>query len=236
MAAVSAWPDLSRRSEDEELMDTATVSLAEFESCLRDLAFLNRLTLAYYPTERWVGRALNHAGGRRLRLLDVGCGYGDMLRRLRDRFGAERMELVGVDLNPLAAEAARRAGGSEGIRYETADVFAFDERFDLVISAIFTHHLKDPALVRFLRWMEERAASGWLINDLRRHIVPWAFTRWFSVLMRLDPMTAHDGPVSVSRAFVRADWDRLLAEAGFRPGDVEVARVFPFRWTVGRLK
>ena len=231
-----AWPDLTRRSDAEELMDTASVTLAEFESCLEDLAFLNRLTFAYYPTERWVGRALEHSGGRRLRLLDVGCGYGDMLRRLRDRYGTERLELTGVDLNPLAAAAAARAGGNDGIRYVTSDVFAVEERFDLVVSAIFTHHLKDAALVRFLKWMEERAAVGWLINDLQRHIVPWAFTRWFPVLMRLDPMTAHDGPISVTRAFRAEDWDRLLREAGFRPGEVAVRRVFPFRWAVGRLK
>ncbi len=44
-------------------------------------------------------------------------------------------------------------------------------------------------------------------------------------------MVVHDSTVSVARAFTRADWRRLAAEAGIAP---RVAWQFPFRWAVSR--
>ena len=39
---------------------------------------------------------------------------------------------------------------------------------DFVVSSLFTHHLSDAMIVRFLRWMEATARRGWLIYDLQR--------------------------------------------------------------------
>jgi hypothetical protein len=47
--------------------------------------------------------------------------------------------------------------------------------------------------------------------------------------MRMHPMVTHDGPVSIMRGFVRADWTRLLDEAGVA---ADVRWVVPFRWSV----
>jgi hypothetical protein len=47
--------------------------------------------------------------------------------------------------------------------------------------------------------------------------------------MRMHPMVIHDGPVSINRGFVRADWTRLLAEADVAAA---VRWVPPFRWAV----
>jgi hypothetical protein len=44
--------DLSQRSTRLELMDTESVSLAEFHDCLRTLRIINTFTLAYRPTLR----------------------------------------------------------------------------------------------------------------------------------------------------------------------------------------
>jgi 2-polyprenyl-3-methyl-5-hydroxy-6-metoxy-1,4-benzoquinol methylase len=230
-------PDLARRGSGPELMDDERVPFEDFARCLADLAWLNRLTLAYRPTERWVATALARAPRRRLTLLDVGSGYGDMLRRLARRFG-DRLELVGVDLNPWSARAARAAAPEAPIRYETADIFelAAERRFDLVVSALFTHHLGDTEVVRFLAWMEARAELGWFISDLHRHALPWLFLRLLPRAVPLDRMVAHDGPVSVTRAFRRRDWTRLLAEAGIAPGAAAIRWEVPFRYTVSRWR
>src|SRR5208282_3918093 len=42
--------DLSQRSTRPELMDTESVSFAEFHDCLRTLSIINTFTLAYRPT------------------------------------------------------------------------------------------------------------------------------------------------------------------------------------------
>jgi 2-polyprenyl-3-methyl-5-hydroxy-6-metoxy-1,4-benzoquinol methylase len=226
---------LRARSDRDEWMDDAAATEAAFASALRDLARINRMSLAYRPTLRFLDRLAARTGGRALSVLDVGAGGGDMLRAVA-AWGAWRgveLDLAGLDRSPWAARAAA-AAGTPG-RWITADLFDLDpaERFDVVLCSLFAHHLRDPELVRFLRWLEGRARLGWLISDLHRHWLPYGFV-WGAVrLLRMDPMVVHDSTVSIARGFSRADWDRLLAEAGVA---AEVRWAFPFRWQVGAIR
>ena len=106
----------------------------------------------------------------------------------------------------------------------------------MVVSSLFTHHLPDASVVRFLRWMEANARVGWFVNDLHRHPLPYHFFRTFARLARFHRFVQHDGPVSIARAFAPADWQRLIAEAGLDAAAVEVRWRVPFRLTVGRLE
>jgi SAM-dependent methyltransferase len=234
--------DLSRRSAKPELMDLEVSDPASLAACLRDLERINRWTGAYRITLRWLERLLDrHRLTRPLVVVDVGCGYGDMLRRIAG-FAARRsvaIDLIGIDLNPLAAAAAASATPPGcRVRYLAGDVFDLSPsiRPDVVISALFAHHLDDARLVRFLHWMEERAALGWLINDLRRHAVPYVIARLAPALLRMNRMVRNDAPLSVAGAFERRDWERLLARAELACEPTAVAACFPFRFAVGRIK
>ncbi len=226
---------MRQRSTAAEWMDDAAATEAEFASALHDLERINRLSLAYRPTLRWLDRLVARTGARSLGVLDVGAGGGDMLRAIAG-WGARRgvaVQLTGLDRSPWAARTAATTG-TPG-EFLTTDLFALDpaRRFDVVVCSLFTHHLRDPELVRFLQWIEARARLGWLISDLHRHWLPWGFV-WGAVrLMRMDPMVVHDSTVSIARGFVRADWERLLAEAGVV---AEVRWAVPFRWTVGAIR
>lgn len=226
---------LDRRSEAEEWMDAADAGEPEFAAALRDLGRINRMTLASRPVLDFLDRLVAETGASSLSILDVGCGGGDMLSEI-DRWATARgvtVSLTGLDRSPWAARYA--AANGVRARFITADLFELDpaERFDVVTCSLFTHHLKDPEVVRFLRWLEARARRGWLISDLHRHWLPWV-TLWAGFrLMRFDPMVIHDSTVSVARSFVRADWTRLLAEAGVQ---AEIRWVLPFRWTVSVLR
>jgi SAM-dependent methyltransferase len=232
---------LSERSRDRELMDTGRVALATFEACLKDLERINRWTGAYRITLDWLERLRRVHGPQRLVLVDVGSGYGDMLRRIAAWGEAQGvdLDLIGVDLNPHAtAIAAQAHPRAPVIRYLTADVFelALGLRPDVVISSLFAHHLDDRQLVRFLRWMEASARLGWLINDLHRHPIPYGIARWAPCLLRMNRLVRHDAAVSVARSCVRADWERLLAGAGVAGPPTTVNWRFPFRYAVGRIK
>ncbi|MEO3472218.1 methyltransferase domain-containing protein [Roseomonas sp. CAU 1739] len=222
---------LRARSDEAERMDDAAQGEAAFRSALRDLEFLNRISFGYRPTLRWLDRLVARTGVRSLSVLDVGAGGGDMLRRI-DHWGRARgvaVALTGLDRSPAAAAAAR-AAGTPGA-WITADLFDLpgDARYDVIVSALFTHHLPDADLVRFLRWMERHARHGWMINDLHRHAMPWIGLWLGTRLMRLDPMVVHDSTISVARAFTRRDWRRLTAEAGT---PARIAWQLPFRWAI----
>jgi SAM-dependent methyltransferase len=235
--------DFSERSTQDELMDTEPVSFEDFRACLVDLARVNRMTLAYRPTLSFFDRLLPLARrlGRPLEVIDVGSGYGDMLRAIEAwaRRRGIAVSLTGVDLNPWSRRAAALATSPDGaIRWVTADAFAFDppEGIDVVVSSLFTHHLSDPLVARFLGWMEAHARLGWFVNDLHRHPLPYHFFRHLAKLAGFHRFVQHDGPVSVARAFATSDWRRLLSQAAIPRGAAEIEWRVPFRLTVARLK
>jgi SAM-dependent methyltransferase len=212
----------------------------DFRACLVDLARCNRLTLAARPTLDFLGRiAATHSPQTPLRILDVGFGGGDMLRRI-DRWAAQRglpVELTGIDLNPYAARAAQEftPPGSQ-IRWLTGDAYSYTEPVDIILSALLTHHLETPELVRFLAWSEAKALRGWFVNDLCREPVPARLFTLLARTLRWHRFVQHDGPVSFRRAFREADWQTLLTVAGIPANTTHLQRWTPGRLCLERLK
>jgi len=224
------------------LMD-GPCSYEELRDCLHDIARVNRLTFAYRPTISWMEELIaahpSHSG--RLRVVDVGCGYGDMLRRI-DRWANARgvhVELTGVDLNPDAIRAAKEATpAGQRIQWVVGDTLSVDAALDadVVVSSLLTHHLTDAQIVALLRWMERTARMGWFVNDLHRQPVPYHLFRLIVPVLRLHPFARNDGPVSIRRSFVAEDWRRLCADAELPAGAASIREYRPARLCVGRIK
>lgn len=227
---------LATRAQAEELMDADDLDPATYAAVVGDLARVNAVTMAARPTLAFLGRIMAERSS--LRILDVGFGDGDMLRRIA-RWAARRggtVDLVGVDLNPRSEMAARAHTPPDmAIRWITGDYADLaGQGWDVVLSSLVAHHMTHDQLVAFLRFMEAEAACGWLVNDLHRH----GFAhRGFPVLARLfgwHPIVRHDGTLSIARSYRPAEWPPILAEAGIT--DARVRRVFPFRLCVERRR
>jgi 2-polyprenyl-3-methyl-5-hydroxy-6-metoxy-1,4-benzoquinol methylase len=236
-------PNMSERVMTPELMDSEETDLDTFRACLVDLARVNQLTLAYRPTLTFLNRLLNSGHlprDRAVVIVDIGSGYGDMLRKV-DRWAARRgikVKLIGLDLNPWSARSAAEVTPKDRpIRWLTANVFDFrpEERVDVIMSSLFTHHLDNAALVRFVAWMEANAGTAWFVNDLHRHPLPYHVFRFLSRALRFHDFVQHDGPISIARAFNAADWQLILARAGVPAGAAKVRWYFPFRICVERV-
>ena len=234
--------DLRRRSTEPELMDIEAIDLATFEACLRDLERINRWTGAYRITLRWLERLLERHGltaagrGRRRLGLRRHAAPDRRLGRARD----VAVDLIGVDLNPhAAAVAARATPPGRPIRYLTGDVFELSPsiRPDVVISALFAHHLDDAGgwSASSNGWTSAPGSAGWS-TTCTAMLVPYWIARCAPPLLRMNRLVRHDAPVSVARAFERRDWERLLASAGLAAEPTTVAACFPFRFAVGRIK
>ena len=228
---------MQTRSTQSEWMDTETVTPEDFAACLADLAAVNTVTLARLPTIAFMRRAARRTPSRPLRVLDVGCGEGDMLRRLHRwslRAGIP-LDLVGLDRNAQGIQAARAATPpSIPIQYREADIFDPDlGQFDVILSALFTHHLTNPEIIRFIHVMETSATTGWFINDLHRHPIAHQSFRALSRAANWHRFVQHDGPISVQRSFTRADWQSLLHQSGV---DATIRWHTPFRYCVTRFK
>lgn len=231
--------DFSHRAHLSEWMDEPC-SYPEFRDCLRDLEKVNRAVGSYRPTLNWLEQ-FAATGREPLRIVDVGCGGGDMLRRI-ETWAAKRgvaVQLTGIDLNPYAARAAREfTNRSSTIEWVTGDAFSYHSAapVSVVISSLFTHHLEDSEIVWFLMWMERIAERGWFINDLHRKKVPYYGFATLAWVMRWHRFVRHDGPVSIRRSFLSEDWEHFCTAAGLRREEVQIEEVRPARLCVARVK
>jgi SAM-dependent methyltransferase len=228
---------LTVRERRDEQMDDPALDPAVYDEVLRDLSLVNAVTLARRPTLAFLRRALGSE--RRFRLLDVGFGQGDMLRAIAGwarRRGIEA-ELVGVDLNDKSLAAARAATPPDmPIDYRIGDYETVEGKLDFVVSSLVTHHMTDAQLRRFLRYMEERARRGWLINDLHRHRLSHFGFPLLARLLRVHRIVREDGTLSIARAFRPNEWRAILADAGIPDRAARIVRRFPFRLCVERLR
>ncbi len=227
---------LEERLLAKELMDDPELPEKTYHAVLADLAQVNRITLAYRPTLRFLDQSLG--ARKRLKLLDVGFGQGDMLREIAKWAKARGVEaeLVGVDLNSRSSAAAKAATSSDmPINYCTGDYAdLIGDNWDFVTSSLVAHHMNREELVLFLRFMEAEARLGWFVNDLHRHAVSYAGYPVLATLARWHPIVRSDGRTSIARSFRPAEWQSLLDEAGV--SDANVQRHFPFRLCVSRIR
>lgn len=218
-------------------MDIDCRDYDDYSACLKDLSRVNAVTLTHRPMLHWLKQQTRNLES--FSVLDVACGHGDALRRIRRwaESSGKKARLVGVDLNPWAMRAAREATAEPlDIAFHNADVFDFarDQKFDFIISSQFTHHLTDQEVVHFIGWMEQRAEKGWFVGDLHRHWFPYYS---FPVLARalfFHHFVRTDGLISITRSFRPGEWRALLARAGVSGADVEW--FVPFRLCVARSK
>lgn len=115
------------------------------ESMVRNLAAQAE---AIWPQERALFDRYALSGP--VRILDVGCGTGEISARLAERFG--EAEVVGVDVleGPLAHARERCAPYGSRARFQVGDAFelAFaDGEFDLVVCRHMTQAVPHPELV-----------------------------------------------------------------------------------------
>lgn len=233
--------DFNQRSTEIELMDSETVSFAEFDNCLRHLRIINILSLAYLPTYFWLKKIISTIRPREtISIFDIGSGGGDMLRQiwkwnLKNQKNKIKLSLTGIDINPWAKKSAEKITPENvPIKFKTANIFAlkFGPKPDFIISSLFCHHLDNQSLVNFIRWMDDHATQGWFINDLHRHPIPYFFIKWITVLIPVNRLVRNDAPVSVARAFKAKELWQLIDQAEIERSRVKIKWFFPFRYAV----
>lgn len=229
-----------------ERMDDPALDPDTLAACLADLAAVNRQSFGYRPTIAFVRRATQRAQLKRpLRVLDVGCGSGDTLRVLARELAKDGTpaELTGADLNPHAAAIARAQSppqvGPVKLAFVVADARALArERADsappdIIINALFMHHLEDEEIVDMLRFMDGSARVGWFVNDLYRSAFAARGFAALALLTRKHAIVRHDGPLSFARAFRAPEWRTHLEAAQIDGARVRIGA--PFRMCVEKL-
>jgi SAM-dependent methyltransferase len=212
---------LARNAEAREWID-GPLPAADLDATLDDLDFLNAWFGGYALTLRRLRRvAARLPRGARLRVVDIGGGRGDFaVNVVRWARRARRpVSVIVVDGDPAAlALARRRTGAYPEISLVQADAAALPLRessVDVTHAALTLHHLDADGAVACLDQMAAAAPVA-LVNDLLRTpltlALVWLATRAFA----LHPVSRHDGPVSVRRAWSPGELITLAEKAGRR--------------------
>jgi ubiquinone/menaquinone biosynthesis C-methylase UbiE len=88
-------------------------------------------------------RAMIPASLDGLRVLDVGCGFGDFARKAR-AFGAS--SVIGIDVSESMLSEASKKTDDPRVRYVRMSIEEMDlgdEKFDLVVSSLALHYVED---------------------------------------------------------------------------------------------
>ena len=218
-------------------MDDLTLATDALRQNLDELETINTWLGGYQPVLDALARLRGQfPAGRPLRVADLGSGGGDTLRHVAHwaRRNGVSVELTGIDANQFMLDyAAAKSQDFPEISYRQLDIFSAEfrsEPYDILTCSLFCHHFTDEELVPLLRQWQQQARVAVAINDLHRHWLAYHSIKWLTRLLGGSYLVQHDAPLSVARAFRRADWVRLLAAAGIT--QYELRWRWAFRWQV----
>ncbi len=168
----------------------------------------------YYEAARNTLLDLLNDGPAPQRVLEVGCGGGANLAELKRRFAD--LHTTGVELHPLAADAARQAGRADviilGDVLDTDAVSFAPASFDLIVLSHVLEHFAHPEQVL-------ARCKSWLKPD-GKMLIALPNMRHFSVLTQLlfdgDFRYGDDGILDRThlRFYTRASAERMLNAEG----------------------
>ena len=187
-----------------ELLDDTEPALAK--RSLSDVVRINRLLGGHGVLRRTLDRVV--CPPERFSVLDVGAASGDMGRVIRQMYPGARVFSLDYRVDHLrAADAPKLAGDAFRMPFRA-------KTFDYVFCSLFLHHFTDQQVVELLATFRLLARRQVVVTDLERNPLAYYFlpaTRW---ILGWDPITLHDGPISVEASFVRNELENLARRAG----------------------
>ena len=230
------------RTDKVELMDDFSMGDLELESALTKIANVNHILGGNRLTLDGVKKLLSRQDKKNtIKIIDIGCGNGDMLRHLADFAKKEdwKFELIGLDANEYTINHARKISQEyKNISYKCEDVFSAEfaeQTYDIALCTLTLHHFKNEQIESILKVLRSNAKIGIIINDLERSKIAYRLFQLYCLFFRLNGMAKSDGLISILRGFKREDLEVFAQKLNFKNDQIHWKWAFRYQWIIPTL-
>lgn len=230
------------RTDEPEIMDDFSLEGEELRDALDKIAKINQLLGGNKLTLNGLKLILPKGSKNDLiTIIDVGCGNGDMLRKIAD-FGLQNgfsFKLIGVDANAFTVNHAIKLSESyKNISYLCEDIFTMDLRkldSDVIVCTLTLHHFKDNEIIQILNLFKISAKVGIVINDLQRSAVAYRLFQLLCLIFGLNRMSREDGLISILRGFKKQELIDFSEKLNFKKYSIDWKWAFRYQWIIQNI-
>lgn len=231
--------DTRYRSSAPEIMDDFQMEGDTLTDALDKIAAINKLLGGNNVTLDGIKILLkNKTFSGKIRITDVGCGNGAMLRMLSD-YGRKNnlsLDLKGIDANKCTIEhAINLSSGYPDIHYQCRDIFDENEPAevcDIMLYTLTLHHFADQDIINLLKNFKKTVSVGIVVNDLERSALAYRLFTALSYVFKLNDMSREDGLVSILRGFKKADLLHYEKELSISSACIKWKWAFRYLWVI----
>lgn len=202
----------SSRTTESEIMDDFDLRGSELRQTLKDLENINSLLGGNNITKDGIKKLLADVPhDRTIRIADLGCGNGAMLRSLANwgQNNEYSFQFVGIDANPHAIRIAEDLSMNyPQISFLNLNIFSdtfSNMKFDIILCTLTLHHFKDEQINNLLRQFYKQVGIGIVINDLHRSKMAYFLFKAFCSVFVNNEIARKDGLISILRGFKKEE-------------------------------
>lgn len=201
---------LKERIHVNEILDDFSLKGDPLDKTLDGLSVINTFLGNTSITFKAVKKELVKGYKTPLKIIDLGCGGGDNLRRIAKWCydNNHKVELKGIDGNAHILDYARRKNNAFNIAYEQADILdkSFElEPCDILISSHFIYHFTDNDLCDFLSKAKKNVTKKIVFSELSRSPLAYVLFKYLGWLMPFNQIVKKDGLKAIQRSFKRKE-------------------------------
>lgn len=235
-------PNTKYRTDQPEIMDDFNLEGDLLKDALDKIANINQLLGGNKITIQGLKYLLNKVPtATEISICDVGCGNGDMLRKIAD-YGLVNnlnLKLTGIDANDFTIRHSKKMSlHYPNITYSCENIF--DDKFqnqnyDIVLCTLTLHHFKDEEILKLMRIFHKQTSIGIIINDLHRSTLAYKLFQGLCYVFRLNEMSRQDGLVSILRGFKKAELLKFSKQLNIKQYKIQWKWAFRYQWIISKI-
>ena len=227
--------DTTFRTDEREIMDDFTLEGKALRTNLDILASINKWLGGNQVSLDGIQKLIKDLPkDKELVIVDLGCGNGDMLRRV-SKLGKKlgyQFKLIGIDANKDSIQYATLLSLSySNITYVQMNIFSEEFKalkYDIALSTLFLHHLNDQEILDKLSLLKEQARLGIVVNDLHRNKLAYFLFSIISFFIN-NKIIRNDGLISIRRGFKKGELEYFANQLQIK-SDINWKWAFRYQW------